>query len=106
MHLLKFKKKDKKENYTENEQLEAPSDDHTFDIESIDIQEKRSSKIENDNEINPNDPQEVNQTDEEELDIPSKQELLPVLEELAAFIYQLEYNRGIKDVTKEDRPIN
>lgn len=104
MHLLKFKTNDKKEENTDNEELKTLSDDRTIDIEKTDIEVPKSSKIGNNNKKNATESHEENQTNQAaKLDIPSKQELVPILEELAAYIYQLEFNRGNKYDVKENR---
>ncbi len=95
MHLLKFKSKDKKEN-VENESPEAPDEDNTPDYEKRDVPAQRSSTAGKDHQEDTNDLPLVNRTDQEtEFKIPSRQELIPVFEELVAIIYQLEYNRGV-----------
>ena len=103
MHLLKFKTNDKKEDNTDHEPSNAPGDDRTVDVKNTDIEVRKPSKTGKNNKKNTNEPHEDNQTNHRaELDIPSRQDLLLIFEELVAYIYQLELNRGKKDYIKEN----
>jgi phenylalanyl-tRNA synthetase alpha subunit len=103
MHLLKFKKTNRKEN-NEDEASKVHVDNSTLDVENTDNQPQRSSEVEKEIKKETTESPEVNETyQEKELNIPSRQELLPVFEELVAYIYQLEFDRNVKDDVKIDR---
>ena len=79
------------------------SDDRTIDVKSNDIEGPKPSKFGKDREKAPPESHKENQTNQaSEPDIPSTQELLPIFEELAAYIDELEHDKGNKDETKEN----
>jgi hypothetical protein len=101
MHILKFKTNEKKEDNTDHEPANAPGDDRTVDVKNTDIEVRKSSKTGKNNKKNTTGSHKDSQTNHvAELDIPSRQDLIPIFEELVAYIYQLELNRGKKDYVK------
>jgi hypothetical protein len=103
MHLLKFKTNDKEVDNTDYELSNAPDDDRSVDVKNTDIEGRKPSKTGKNNKKNTTESHNDNKTNHgAELDIPSRQDLLHIFEELVACIYQLELNRGKKDYEKEN----